>query len=46
MKLGNGATIPAAIEDASGLPNLVTALQASGFDEESIRKMAFEKLLT
>lgn len=38
----DGATIPAAIKDASGLPNLIAALRASGFDEESIRKIAFD----
>jgi membrane dipeptidase len=38
----DGATIPAAIKDASGLPNLIAALQASGFDEDSIRKIAFD----
>jgi membrane dipeptidase len=38
----DGAMIPDAIKDASGLPNLITALQASGFDEESIRKIAFD----
>jgi hypothetical protein len=34
----DGPTIPAAIKDASGLPNLITALQASGFDEDLRRK--------
>ena len=29
----DGATIPAAIKDASGLPKLIAALQASGFGE-------------
>jgi membrane dipeptidase len=38
----DGATIPAAIKDASGLPNLIDALRASGFDEDSIRKIAFD----
>jgi len=38
----DGATIPAAITDASGLPNLIAALRASGFDEDSIRKIAFD----
>jgi len=38
----DGATIPAAIKDASGLPNLIAALQASGFDEGSLRKIAFD----
>jgi len=38
----DGATIPAAIKDASGLPSLIAALRASGFDEDSIRKIAFD----
>jgi membrane dipeptidase len=38
----DGATIPAAIKDASGLPHLISALRSSGFDKESIRKIAFE----
>jgi membrane dipeptidase len=38
----DGATIPAAIKDASGLPNLIAGLRASGFDEDSIRKIAFD----
>jgi membrane dipeptidase len=38
----DGATIPAAIKDASGLPNLIAALRASGLDEDSIRKIAFD----
>ena len=38
----DGATIPAAIKDASGLPNLITALRASGFDEASVRKIAYD----
>jgi membrane dipeptidase len=38
----DGATIPAAIKDASGLPNLIAALRASGFDEDSTRKIAFD----
>jgi membrane dipeptidase len=38
----DGATIPTAIKDASGLPNLIAALRASGFDEDSMRKIAFD----
>lgn len=38
----DGATIPQAIRDASGLPNLITALLACGFDEGSVRKIAFD----
>jgi membrane dipeptidase len=38
----DGATIPQAVKDASGLPNLIAALLASGFDEGSVRKIAFD----
>jgi membrane dipeptidase len=38
----DGATIPAEVKDASGLPNVIAALRAGGFDEESVRKIAFD----
>jgi membrane dipeptidase len=38
----DGATIPAAIKDASGLPNLIAQLRASGFDDDCVRKIAFD----
>lgn len=38
----DGATIPAPIGDAGGLQNLIAALRAHGFDEASLRKLAFE----
>jgi membrane dipeptidase len=38
----DGATIPAEINDASGLPNLIAALRRGGFDEQAIRKTAFD----
>jgi membrane dipeptidase len=38
----DGTTIPDAIKDASGLPNLVAALRAGGFDDDAIRKIAFD----
>jgi len=38
----DGAIIPTAIGDASGLQRLIVALLASGFDEPSLRKIAFE----
>jgi len=38
----DGAAIPAAIKDASGLKNLIEALRIAGFDEGAIRKIAFE----
>lgn len=41
----DGAKIPEAIKDASGLPNLIAALLASGFDEDSVRKIAFDNWL-
>ena len=36
----DGATIPAAIGDASGLPHLITALRQQGFDDEALEKIA------
>jgi membrane dipeptidase len=36
----DGATIPAAIGDASGLPPLITALRQHGFDDASLEKIA------
>jgi membrane dipeptidase len=41
----DGAAIPAAIGDASGLPNLIAALRAHGFDEPSLNKIAHENWL-
>ena len=38
----DGATIPSAIGDASGLPRLIDALRANGFDEASLIKIAHE----
>jgi len=38
----DGATIPAAIEDAAGLPKLVDALRESGYDDASLRKLLHE----
>jgi membrane dipeptidase len=38
----DGATIPTAIGDASGLPRLIEALRAHGFDEASLNKIGFE----
>jgi membrane dipeptidase len=38
----DGTMIPAAIADASGLPNLVTALKEYGFDYTSLRRIASE----
>jgi membrane dipeptidase len=36
----DGCTVPAAIRDAAGLPALLDALRARGYDEPSLRKFA------
>jgi membrane dipeptidase len=41
----DGTTIPEGIGDVSGLPNLIKALFNSGFDEATVRKIAFENWL-
>lgn len=38
----DGALIPSAIGDASGLPRLIDALRHHGYDEPSLRKLAHE----
>jgi membrane dipeptidase len=38
----DGATIPAAIGDARGLPRLVDALRRHGYDDAMLRKLCFE----
>jgi membrane dipeptidase len=38
----DGATIPAPIGDARGLQNLIAALRSHGFDDRSLRKLAYE----
>ncbi|MDW5265879.1 MAG: dipeptidase [Edaphobacter sp.] len=38
----DGATIPAPIGDASGLPHLIDALRQHGFDDASLEKIASE----
>lgn len=38
----DGATIPAAIGDAGGLPHLIAALRDRGFDDEALKKIASE----
>lgn len=38
----DGATVPAAMGDARGLPRLVSALQAAGYDEAALRKLTNE----
>src|SRR5579863_695875 len=41
----DGTTIPAAIGDAAGLPNLVEALRLHGYDDAALRKIAYENWL-
>jgi membrane dipeptidase len=41
----DGAFISNEIKDASGLPNLVSALEAAGYDEPSLRKITHENWL-
>jgi membrane dipeptidase len=38
----DGAKVPKGIGDVSGLPNLLAALRAAGYDEGSIEKLAHE----
>jgi membrane dipeptidase len=38
----DGATIPAAIGDARGLPRLVAAMRQHGYDEGTVRRICFE----
>ena len=41
----DGATVPAAIRDVTGLPCLIDALRAAGWDEASLRKVFYENWL-
>jgi membrane dipeptidase len=41
----DGATMPAGIGDAAGLPRLIEALRAHGYDEALLRKIAHENWL-
>lgn len=41
----DGATIPAEIGDVTGLPKLIEALRASGYDQESLEKIAHKNWL-
>ena len=38
----DGAKVPEGIGDASGLPNLLAALRAAGYDKASMKKLAHE----
>jgi membrane dipeptidase len=37
----DGATMPGDLKDASGLPKLMAALRDRGYDDESLRKIAY-----
>jgi membrane dipeptidase len=41
----DGATMPAALGDAAGLPNLLQTLRERGYDEAMVRKLAYENWL-
>ncbi len=41
----DGATMPRAIGDAAGLPRLMAALRAHGYDDDALRKLAHENWL-
>ncbi|MGY3490025.1 microsomal dipeptidase-like Zn-dependent dipeptidase [Bradyrhizobium sp. USDA 4011] len=41
-KAGDGALTPVLLKDASHLPNLIQGLRADGFDEVTLRKIAFD----
>lgn len=41
----DGATISAEIKDVAGLPKLIEALRAAGYDDESLKKIAHENWL-
>jgi membrane dipeptidase len=38
----DGAVMPGDLKDAAGLPNLIAAFRARGFDDASVRKIAYE----
>ena len=38
----DGATIPAPLQDAAGLPRLIDALRAGGFGEDELRAIAWD----
>lgn len=41
----DGATVPAEIKDAAGLPNLVAAMRQAGYGEQLVRKICSENWL-
>lgn len=42
----DGAVIPAEIKDAAGLPKLLAAFRAAGYDEPTLRKLCFDNWLS
>ncbi|MFL5334148.1 MAG: dipeptidase [Geminicoccaceae bacterium] len=42
----DGCTVPAAIADAAGLPNLIDGLRARGYDEPALSRFAHENWLS
>jgi membrane dipeptidase len=42
----DGAMIPAGIKDVAGLPNLVGALRAGGYDDDALRRLCVENWLS
>lgn len=38
----DGTTVPTALKDAAGLPKLIDALKAAGYDDDSLRKLAWQ----
>jgi membrane dipeptidase len=41
----DGTSVPAALGNAAGLPNLVEALRKGGYDDEALRKITHENWL-
>jgi len=41
----DGARIPVEVGDVAGLPRVITALRAAGYDEPSLKKLAHENWL-
>ncbi|HET9221179.1 MAG TPA: membrane dipeptidase, partial [Roseiflexaceae bacterium] len=38
----DGAKMPQELGDAAGLPKLIAALRAAGYDDAALRKLAYE----
>ena len=41
----DGTTVPDAIGDVAGLPNLINALREAGYDDDALRKLGYENWL-